>query len=65
MPVVNALEFLAACLTAGLGLFLTSEALIRLRPHLAGRAVSHALAVAGGIVATLSGGLWATSIARW
>ncbi len=65
MPVVTALEFLAATLISGLGLFLASEALIRLRRHFVLRGISHGLAAVGGVAAALSGGYWATIIVRW
>lgn len=65
MPLLTALEFLAACLVAGLGLFLTSEACIRLRRHFTLQSLSHSLAAAGGAAAALTGGYWATLIVRW
>ena len=65
MPVITALEYLTACLLLGLGLFLASEALQRLRGHLGFAGIASALTAIGGRVTAVAGGYWATIIVRW
>ena len=65
MPVLTAIEYLSACLLLGLGLFLASEALARLRQQFALRGVAHGVAALGSLATALVGGYWATIIVRW
>ena len=61
----TAFQFVAACLLAGLGLFLASEAAQRLRRHLMLRTAGHMVAVLGGVVLVLAGGFWAGITVPW
>lgn len=65
MPVITAAEFVSACLLLGLGLFLASEALQRLRQHVAPVGIAHGLTALGGLATALAGGYWAAIIVRW
>ena len=65
MPVITAIEYLTACLLLGLGLFLASEALQRLRGHMGSAGIASGLTALGGVLTALVGGYWATIIVRW
>ncbi|MBI4772542.1 MAG: hypothetical protein HY784_19440 [Chloroflexi bacterium] len=65
MPVITAIEFLSACLLLGLGLFLFSEAMQRLRQHLVPAGIAQGLTALGGVATALVGGYWAAIIVRW
>jgi len=65
MPVIIAAEFVSACLLLGLGLFLASEALQRLRRHVAPAGIVQGLTALGGVATALAGGYWAAIIVRW
>jgi hypothetical protein len=59
--VTTSLQFLAASLLIGLGLFLASEAFPGLRRGLLTKA-SHAIVIVGGLTMIALGGYWIASV---